>query len=72
MLYDRCEASGVTLEEVNTDLRERGQLKGQMTVDNLPDATIKALCEGVSKKSGRANWDCVVERIMARRKSGGN
>lgn len=71
-LYDRCEASGVTLEEVNADLRERGQLKGQMTVDNLPEGTIQALCEGVSKKSGRANWDCVVERIMSRRKGGRN
>ncbi len=72
MLYDRCEASGVTLEEVNADLRERGQLKGQMTVDNLPASTIQALCEGVSKKSGRANWDCVVDRIMSRRQGGGN
>jgi hypothetical protein len=67
-LYEACEAAGVTLDELEADLKGRGILKGAMKIDNLGEPIVNALLDGTDAKTGRRNWDLVVGRIKAARK----
>lgn len=67
-LYAACEAAGVTLDELEADLKVKGILKGAMKIDNLGEPIVNALLDGKDAKTGRRNWDLVVGRIKAARK----
>lgn len=67
-LYDACEKSGITCDELTADLRAKGILKGTMTIDNLGRSIVDALLDGKDKASGKRNWDLVVSRIKEARK----
>jgi hypothetical protein len=67
-LYDACEAAGITVEELDSDLHTKGILKGSMKIDNLGEKIVAALLDGKDAKSGKGNWEIVVARIKAARK----
>lgn len=67
-IYDACEAAGVTVDELEADLKGRGILKGAMKIDNLGEPIVNALLDGKDAKTGKRNWDLVVGRIKAARK----
>ena len=66
-LYQACEQAGVTAAQLESDLKAKGILKGQMSLDNLGEPIVNALLDGRDKNSGRANWDIVVERIKTQK-----
>lgn len=67
-LYDACDAAGVTVDELEGDLKGKGILKGAMKIDNLGEPIVNALLLGHDAKTGKRNWDLVVSRIKANRK----
>ena len=67
-IYDACDAAGITVADLEADLKGKGILKGSMKVDNLGETIVNALLDGTDAKTGKRNWDLVVARIKAGRK----
>ena len=67
-LYDACDAAGITVADLEADLKGKGILKGAMKVDNLGETIVNALLDGTDAKTGKRNWDLVVARLQAGRK----
>jgi hypothetical protein len=62
-LYDALTLHGITDEELKRLLVAKGAMTAAMSIHNLPDKTVDLILDGKDRKTGRDNWDLIVEQI---------